>query len=92
MATPLYVVKALAEVRENGSVNMMNRAGVESLVSSDRAQEWLFKASDSEFMDALNDMGAYISSDDETGEIETVEVDEDDDNNNFWRDDEEYEF
>lgn len=83
MATPLYVVKALAQVRENGSVNMMNRAGVESLVSSDRAQEWLFKASDSEFMDALNDMGAYISSDDETGEDLEIEDEGDNTNGNY---------
>lgn len=77
MATPLYVVKALAQVRENGSVNMMNRAGVESLVTSDRAQEWLFKASDSEFMDALNDMGAYISGDDTDDEIPVITEDTD---------------
>lgn len=62
-ATPLYVVKALAAVRENGSVNMLNREGVEALVGDTRAQEWLFKATDSQYMDALNDMGAYVSGD-----------------------------
>lgn len=77
MATPLYVVKALAQVQENGSVNMRNRAGVEALVSSDRAQDWLFKASDSEYMDALNDMGAYISDDPPTEEIPVITEDTD---------------
>lgn len=61
MATPLYVVQALAEVREGSMVNMLNRAGVEALIGNSRASEWLDKASDSQYMEALNDMGAYIS-------------------------------
>lgn len=59
--TPLYVVKALADVRESGKTNMLNRRAVAALVSSERASEWLNKASDSQFMAALNDMGDYIS-------------------------------
>ena len=60
-SVPLYVIKALAEVRENGSVNMMDRRGVTALVNGQRASEWLDKASDSQYMDALNEMGEYIS-------------------------------
>lgn len=69
-AVPLYVVKALAEVRENGSVNMFDRRGVEALVNTERAAEWLSKASDHEFMDALNEMGEYISVPDYTDTLD----------------------
>jgi len=61
MITPLYVVKALAEVREGGEVNMMDRRGVAALASSDRASAWIDKASGAEYMAALNEMGEYIS-------------------------------
>lgn len=60
-AVPLFVVKALAEVREGGEVNMFDRQGVTALVSSERAAEWLDKASNTEYMEALNEMGEYIS-------------------------------
>lgn len=63
METPLYVVKALAEVREGGEVNMLNRRGVSALSPSTQASAWIDKASPTEYMNALNDMGAYISGD-----------------------------
>lgn len=74
-ATPLYVVKALADVRENGSVNMMNRAGVTALVGDSRAIEWLDSSSDTQYLEALKDMGAYVS-----GEFVETESTADDDN------------
>jgi len=64
MITPLYVVKALAEVREGGEVNMMDRRGVAALASSDRASAWIDKASSAEYVEALNEMGEYISTPD----------------------------
>lgn len=63
MIVPNYVIQALAEVRENGSVNMLDRRGVTALVSSSRAAEWLDKASNSQYMDALNEMGRAESED-----------------------------
>jgi hypothetical protein len=62
-ATPLYVVQALAEIREEGSINMLDRRGVAAMCSSERARAWISKADKSEYMEALNDMGAYISGD-----------------------------
>lgn len=62
-ATPLFVVKALAEVRESGLTNMLDRDAVEMLVTDQRAAEWLTKASNREFMTALNDMGRAVSDD-----------------------------
>lgn len=59
MITPLYVVKALADIRENGSLNMLDREGVTALCSA-RASEWLSKASNQQYMDALLEMGMYI--------------------------------
>lgn len=63
METPLYVVKALAEVREGGEVNMMDRRGVAALSPSAKAEAWINKSTSAEYMEALNDMGAYISGD-----------------------------
>jgi len=74
MITPLYVVKALAEVREGGEVNMLDRRGVAALASSDRASAWIDKASGAEYMAALNEMGEYIS----TPDYDADEEDEDD--------------
>lgn len=79
MPTPLYVVQALAEVREGGSINMLDRQGVEALVGSRKATEWLDKASDSQYMDALNEMGRYISGDDDFLEDKSGEEDKQDD-------------
>lgn len=63
MPTPLYVIKALAGIRESGATNMLDRDAVEMLVDDQRAAEWIGKASDSQYMDALNDMGAALSDD-----------------------------
>lgn len=63
MPTPLFVIRALAEVRESSATNMLNRRAVEMLVEDQRAAEWLDKASDSQYMEALNDMGAALSDD-----------------------------
>lgn len=63
MPAPLYVIKALAEVREGGEVNMLDRRGVSALSPSAKASAWIDKADNAEYMDALNDMGAYISGD-----------------------------
>lgn len=58
---PLYVIQALAAVREGGEVNMLDRRGVSALSPSAKASAWIDKASGAEYMDALNDMGRYIS-------------------------------
>lgn len=63
MATPLYVIKALAKVRDSGLTNMLDRNAVEMIVWDQRAAEWLNKASDSQYMEALDDMGAAESDD-----------------------------
>ena len=62
-ATPLFVVKALAEVRESGLTNMLDRDAVEMLVTDQRAAEWLNGVSNSQYMTALNDMGRAESDD-----------------------------
>lgn len=59
--TPLYVIKALAQVQESGRINMLDREGVTAMVASDRAADWLDSVGDSQYMEALNDMGEYIS-------------------------------
>ena len=76
-ATPLFVVKALAEVRESGLTNMLDRDAVEMLVTDQRAAEWLNKASNSEFMTALNDMGRAES--DDWMRQDTLDSEDDDD-------------
>lgn len=76
MPTPLYVIKALAEVREGGLTNMLDRDAVEMLVTDQRAAEWINKVSDSEYMDALNDMGAAESDDWMGADALDTEVDE----------------
>lgn len=66
MHTPLFVIQALAAVKDSGKTNMLDRDRVESEVFLDgqqRAYEWLTKASDAQYMDALNDMGAAESDD-----------------------------
>lgn len=63
MATPLYVLKALAEVRDSGNIDMMDRRGVTLMAQDQRAVEWLDKASNSQYMDALQDMAAAESDD-----------------------------
>lgn len=61
METPLYVIQALAEVRDAGSINLNDRDAVTALVSSSRAIEWLDRASNSQYMNALQDMAAAES-------------------------------
>lgn len=56
MPTPLYVVKALAKVRESGLTNMLDRDAVEMLVTDQRAAEWISKVTDNEYIIALTDM------------------------------------
>lgn len=63
MATPLYVLQALAEVRSSGNINMLDRRGVTLMAGDQRAVEWLDKASDRQYMDALQDMAAAESDD-----------------------------
>ena len=72
--TPLYVVKALAEVREGGEVNMMDRLGVAAMSPTDRAAAWIAKATRAEYTDALKEMSEYIS----TPDYDAEEEDEDD--------------
>lgn len=63
-ATPLYVVKALAEVDASGlAENMLDRDSVEMLVTDQRAAEWLNSVSDGQYEDALEDMVAAGSDD-----------------------------
>lgn len=76
MPVPNYVIQALAEVREDGRINMLDRRGVTALVSSPRAYEWLEKASNSQYMEALNEMGRAESEDFLTEGVDE-EVDED---------------
>ena len=54
--TPLYVIKALAEVRDSGRTNLLDRLAVEMLILDQRAAEWVGKANNLQYMDALNDM------------------------------------
>lgn len=82
-ATPLYVVKALAEVREGGEVNMMDRRGVAALCPSAKAEAWIKKASSEEYVEALNDMGAYISGDMTEGLEADSDEDDSDHNGNY---------
>lgn len=63
MATPLYVLQALAEVQNGRSINMQNRLAVQAMMDDQRAVEWLDKASNSQYMDALQDMAAAESDD-----------------------------
>jgi hypothetical protein len=85
-AVPLYVVKALALAQESGRTNMIDREEVIKLVEdagNARAVEWLNKASNADFMDALNEMGEYISMPDgnraeEGGDIPRNPIDPDD--------------
>lgn len=60
METPLYVIEALADVQQSGRINMLDRQGVTALVGSSKAIEWLERASDSQYMTALNDMGQLL--------------------------------
>ena len=63
-ATPLFVVKALAEVEASGLCeNMLDRDSVEMLVTDQRAAEWLCSVSDGQYEDALEDMAAAGSDD-----------------------------
>lgn len=81
MATPLFVVKGLAEVRESGNVNMRNKKGV-TLFAPPRVADWISDASDSEFMQALNDMGAYVSDGEDLFEgLNESDTDESEDEN-----------
>lgn len=81
MATPLYVTNALIEVFSAGSVNVFDREAVTALVGSKRAGEWLDKASDSQYKDAVIDAGAAESDD-----FMPVETKQDDDDE-FWLND-----
>lgn len=76
METPLYVVRALAEVRESAATNMFDRAAVEMLVEDQLAAEWLSKCSSRQYMNALNDMGA-AESDDFLADLETEDAEHD---------------
>lgn len=82
-ATPLYVVQALAEVREEGSINMLDRQGVAAICNSERARAWISKADRSEYIEALNDMDAYISGDMLIPEESETESDEEGDNYSY---------
>jgi hypothetical protein len=63
-ATPLFVIKALAEVDASGlAENMLDRDSVEMLVTDQRAAEWLNSVSDGQYEDALEDMVAAGSDD-----------------------------
>lgn len=85
MPAPLYVIQALAVVREGGEVNMLDRRGVSALSPSAKASAWIDKASGEEYMDALNDMGAYISGNMTLDEIQPIDEDTDyyDDSQNY---------
>jgi hypothetical protein len=63
MPTPLYVIRALAEVRTSGLTNMLDRDAVEMLVLDQRAAEWINKATNAQYFEALNDMSAAESDD-----------------------------
>lgn len=60
--TPAHVIEELARVRESGATNMLDRKRVTALVSPNAAA-WLSKVSDTEYMDALNDMGESLLDD-----------------------------
>lgn len=82
-ATPLYVIQALAAVREGGEVNMMDRRGVAALCPSAKAEAWISKASSEEYIEALNDMGAATSDNPNFLEgIDEADSDEEDSDHN----------
>lgn len=63
---PLYVIKALAKVRESGAINMFDRDGAIQIIriSDDHeAAMWLFENMP-RYMDALHEMVAYITDED----------------------------
>jgi len=62
--TPLFVIKALAEVNASGlAESMLDRDSVEMLVTDQRAAEWINSVSDGQYEDALEDMLAAESDD-----------------------------
>lgn len=63
MPAPLYVLNALIEVFSNGGINVYDRHAVTALVGSKRAIEWLEKASDSQYSEAIISAGAIESDD-----------------------------
>lgn len=84
METPLYVVKALAEVREGGEVNMLDRRGVAGLSPSSKAEAWILKATASEYMQALNDMGEYVTINPDGEDEAADESGEEDENGGYY--------
>lgn len=78
MTTPLYVINALAEVRDGGLTDMEDRDAAEMLVTDQRAAEWLNKCSDSQYAEALQDMEAASSDDFLTAEMDLGSEDDDD--------------
>jgi hypothetical protein len=76
-AIPQNVIRALAQVRESGAYNMFSRKEVINMIALDLedwdAAEWLTDNKD-RYMDALNEMGAWISRPD----FDPAELDEDD--------------
>jgi len=64
MPTPLFVIRALAEVNASGlAESMLDRDSVEMLVTDQRAAEWINSVSDGQYEDALEDMLAAESDD-----------------------------
>jgi hypothetical protein len=63
--TPDHVIAALEQVRTSAAVNMLDRKGVTARVAHSGAREWLDKASDGEYMDALTEMGEAVPADNE---------------------------
>lgn len=76
MPTPLYVLNALAEVRDSGLTDMLDRDSVMMTVWNQRAAEWLTKCTNQQYVEALRDMDA-ADSDDFLEDLMDTQVDED---------------
>jgi hypothetical protein len=89
MPTPLYVIQSLRIVQEGGNIDMLDRDTVEMLCPNTRAEEWLHKCSNAQYVEALRDMDA-AESDDWMGDEEHLDTyhdadDEDDEEDQNWR-------
>ena len=76
--TPLYVINALAEVRDSELTDMLDKDAVEMTVWSQRAAEWLNKATQAQYVEALRDMEAAESDDWMGADTRTAAMEEDD--------------
>ena len=76
MPTPLFVIRALSEIRDGGLTDMQDQDSVAMLVTNQRAAEWINKVSYSQYEQALNDM-ILAESDDFLGTVDERDNEDD---------------